>query len=487
MNVEQNHIIEKVFFEVNISNIESANSIKNSINKFLKNELFPRLELLFDEFNSVETVVRFDKLNINISVDDIDNLENVKFKIYNELEKRFKQQLNSNLNLDSSSLNPGKSTIQRISRSKDLETTFIFFLENGYLPWYGKQEYIVEFTRNMNWKISLNDKVFISRLNKVLQNKEDVVERFILQFPIEVAFLFLEKINYLIEKNRRKVIKIFTVLKDNLQVLFLRFLINVSLFDEKEKWLPALKNLYLTISQNEKQLNRFAGFPFVSGFKEVIEKIVLEKGIADFKALEIQLNSTNEAKSNLVSENTKFQQKNKKYKPRFIENETTEIAIKNAGLIILHPFFNKYFEKLDLLADNGWIKMDKLDVAVQSLHYLATGDENFFEGNLIFEKYLCGVLLKKPIPIESQLTENIKAETIILLKEAIKSWPALKNTSPDGLRQMFIHREGKLYKKENSCKLIVERKAQDILLERLYWNISIVKFPWNKELLFVEW
>ncbi len=487
MNVEQNHIIEKVFFEVNTSNIETANSIKNNISKFLKNELFPRLELLFDEFNTLETVVRFDKLNINLSVNDIDNLEGVKYRIYNELETRFKQQFKSNLNLGSSDLNADKSTIQRISRSKDLETTFIFFLENGYLPWYGKQEYIIEFTKNMNWKISLNDEVFLSRLTEVFQSKNIAVERFMLQFPIEVVLSFFEKINFLIAKSSEKVMKGFIVLKDNLRISYLRFLINVSLFDEKGKWLPTLKSLYLTISKNEKQLNRFAGFPFVSEFKDVMEKIVSEKGITDFKTFEIQLNATREAESVLVSEDSEFQQKNKKHKPRFIENETTEIAIKNAGLIILHPFFNKFFEKLDLLADNGWVKTDKLDVAVQSLHYLATGDENFFEGNLIFEKYLCGVLLKIPIPIESQLTESIKKETIILLKEAIKNWPALKNTSPDGLRQMFIHRDGKLYKKENSCKLIVERKAQDILLEKLNWNISIVKFLWNKELLFVEW
>jgi hypothetical protein len=35
--------------------------------------------------------------------------------------------------------------------------------------------------------------------------------------------------------------------------------------------------------------------------------------------------------------------------------------------------------------------------------------------------------------------------------------------------------------------LIVERKAQDVLLEKLNWNISLVKFPWKKELITVEW
>ncbi len=90
--------------------------------------------------------------------------------------------------------------------------------------------------------------------------------------------------------------------------------------------------------------------------------------------------------------------------------------------------------------------MEKLDVAVQSLHYLATGHEKFFEGNLVFEKFICGIPLKIPVQKESLVTDDIKDEVQVLLKEAIRNWPALKNTSPDGLREMFIHRDGKLYK-----------------------------------------
>ena len=85
------------------------------------------------------------------------------------------------------------------------------------------------------------------------------------------------------------------------------------------------------------------------------------------------------------------------------------------------------------------------------------------------------------------LTDVIYNEANSLLKAAIKNWQELKNTSPDGLREMFIHRDGKLIQNENNYKLIVERKAQDVLLEKLNWNISIIKLVWKNELLFVEW
>ena len=130
---------------------------------------------------------------------------------------------------------------------------------------------------------------------------------------------------------------------------------------------------------------------------------------------------------------------------------------------------------------------ENVDLAVQSLHYLATGNENEFEGNLIFEKFMCGVPLKTPVQKQSQLTEQIKNEANELLTEVVRNWPALKNTSADGLRQMFIQRDGKLFQEEAKYRLIVERKAQDLLLESLSWNIAVIKLPWISNILFTEW
>jgi hypothetical protein len=118
---------------------------------------------------------------------------------------------------------------------------------------------------------------------------------------------------------------------------------------------------------------------------------------------------------------------------------------------------------------------------------LATGNENVFEGNLVFEKFLCGLPLKMPVEKQSLLDDTIRNEAEVLLKEAITNWKALKNSSPNDLRQLFIQREGKLMQKENQYNLVVERKAQDALLERINWNISMLKLPWRKELIVVEW
>jgi hypothetical protein len=74
-----------------------------------------------------------------------------------------------------------------------------------------------------------------------------------------------------------------------------------------------------------------------------------------------------------------------------------------------------------------------------------------------------------------------------LLKNVISHWGALKNTSPDGLREVFLQRNGKLMIKDETATLQVERKSYDVLLEKLPWNISKVKLPWFKKIIFLEW
>ena len=70
MYQEQNHIIEKVFLEVNTTSQEKAYFIKNNIDLFLKNDLFPRLEKILDEFDIPNQTLRFHTLNIDFEVNN---------------------------------------------------------------------------------------------------------------------------------------------------------------------------------------------------------------------------------------------------------------------------------------------------------------------------------------------------------------------------------------------------------------------------------
>ena len=85
-------------------------------------------------------------------------------------------------------------------------------------------------------------------------------------------------------------------------------------------------------------------------------------------------------------------------------------------------------------------------------------------------------------------TEEALTEADNLLQTVINYWDALKNTSPDGLREGFLQRDGKLIRIDGQgWKLQVEQMAIDVLMTRLPWGVSMVKLPWMDELLTVEW
>jgi len=75
----------------------------------------------------------------------------------------------------------------------------------------------------------------------------------------------------------------------------------------------------------------------------------------------------------------------------------------------------------------------------------------------------------------------------LLLENVIRTWEKIGNTSIDGLRQGFLRRDGKLSERGGRLYLQMEISGIDVLLDYLPWNLSIVKLPWMKEILFVEW
>lgn len=157
----------------------------------------------------------------------------------------------------------------------------------------------------------------------------------------------------------------------------------------------------------------------------------------------------------------------------------------NAGLVLLHPFLKHLFLKLELLDGDNQLK-DPVR-AVHILHFAATGIECDYEYSMTFEKYLCNVPLDLAIPKDIQLSDDIKQEVDALLNSALDHWKALKSKSIALLRNEFLQRPGKLMIDEQSPRIVFERKAFDLMLDKLPWNISIVKLVWLDSMIFIEW
>lgn len=163
------------------------------------------------------------------------------------------------------------------------------------------------------------------------------------------------------------------------------------------------------------------------------------------------------------------------------------VFIKNAGLVLVAPFFRNLFEKAKLLDGNRFLSEAHQERAVLLSQYLATSQREFDESDLLLNKVLCGWPLENTLA--HQFTPHAREKRAVkeLLDSVITHWTALGNVSHSGFCNTFLLRQGKLALQEDQVKLLVERKAFDILLEKLPWNISLLRSAWMHYPVWVEW
>ncbi len=505
MNEEHNHIIEKVFLEINTNSVTKGNEIKNNIGVFLNKELLPHLERLLDLYDAKNEIIRFETLNLGLNVRNWKNSEELK----SEFERELGKQIKGEILVAKKRLVPQKrentGTILSIEDSR--EATFLFFIENGFQPWFGKEEYLSEITSKSFWIKTIENPVFVSKFARLLKNKNsDSVHRFIFQFSEKTVISFIQKLNTDIDEFHADLVAVLKGIPQNCRDLLLQLLLEISLKKDVDIWIETVKKLIAQLLDVKKS-GVFRPKPkFLGNMEKQLKNLVPESHhnilshlLTDFQKVDIpnelsRVKRTEEVENGYGNHSQIKEDKlikvpiiKKKQKEFLFASNETELIVRNAGLILLHPFLKYFFLETNIIEESGNFKPGKKIIAVQALHYLATGNENVFESNLVFEKFLCNFPLKKSLNKKSLLSPEIKSEAEILLKAAIKNWPELKNTSPIGLRGLFIQRDGKLIYKKNRYKLIVERKPQDLLLDKLKWNISVIKLPWKKDLLIVEW
>lgn len=162
------------------------------------------------------------------------------------------------------------------------------------------------------------------------------------------------------------------------------------------------------------------------------------------------------------------------------------ISVRDAGLILLHPFIGRLFRHFGWLDVSGGIDPEWRWHAVQALQYLALGRCGLPEPTLVLEKTLCGIPLHDPAAFPT-LEDAVLAECEDLLAAVIGHWAILGKTSPNGLRESFLIRDGLLDFGENDIRLAVERRSYDMLLAHLPWPLGPVSFKWLDRVIHVHW
>jgi hypothetical protein len=441
------HIIQRQEIEINFTNPDDAMGLQNRIAEVFYDKIQPEIEKLLDEKFDKNHFASIDKLDIDIGSISENNWEQ-------ELLENTLRQLKTEL-----SVTDKLEIKQDDSQSENAFNFFMYFLENGFLPWNNRFDSVKELESSL-----VINSTRITKLKALMRNSDKAVTRLTYQFSDHFRFGIIDAF----ASSRGYILRNLFSIRESLEEIQ----IDARLIDAGV--IKALSN-----NLNEKVVLNFFGYLNRSILVEEEAKSVLREIIKSMDAVMKDV-----VKENLIDGSA----------PE--KTETDEIIIKpgsqsvyliNAGIIILHPFLTELFTQIGLIEDQKWVNVLKQQKAAAVLEYLATGDNVFFEFDLPLNKILCGIELDDVIIPQKELSAKIKSECENLLNQVIQHWSVLKNTSAEALRETFFMRNGKLSKVDNGWLLQVEHKSLDLLLSHLPWGIGLIKLPWMKEMLHVEW
>lgn len=163
------------------------------------------------------------------------------------------------------------------------------------------------------------------------------------------------------------------------------------------------------------------------------------------------------------------------------------VSVHNAGLVLLHPFLSELFTACGFRHNNTWVSKRAQHMAVAVLAYCGHGYVHFPEYEVLIEKLLCGMSWSEAYFPPEHFSEKLMKKCEELLHAVIAHWKAPGDISSDGLREGFLQRSGMVHRGDQHWAIIVETKAQDILLASLPWSISRIKLSWMPTQLHVNW
>ncbi len=169
-----------------------------------------------------------------------------------------------------------------------------------------------------------------------------------------------------------------------------------------------------------------------------------------------------------------------------IANIPQPLTLWGTGVVLAHPFLAELFGSLDLLEGTRFVDEAARHTGVELITYLCFGELAVEEYDLLLPKLLCQLPWQTPL-VAIGLTEEQRQGCDELLLAMLKHWAALKTQSTDFLRQQFFWRRGSIKPVDQGWRLTIDRKAQDVLLDKLPWGVSVIRLPWMDDTLFTEW
>lgn len=169
------HIIHKQQVTLNLPKREEAYAFQNRVSDLLRNELSASMETIFDEMFPSSDIIRIDSLLLDLGKIEIHNFEQ-EFKVH------LIEELRKNLSSPKSK-SPQENDEEVLSPEQSFIKAFIYFLENGRLPWYSSVGNMAHWSKEiLNAFSKKNDQYFINWLRDNYADKPVILQRLVLQF-----------------------------------------------------------------------------------------------------------------------------------------------------------------------------------------------------------------------------------------------------------------------------------------------------------------
>ena len=444
------HYIGKQIVLVDAPTNKDGTQIQNQINSICQDYLFPVLEKVFNRFANEEQLININQLEV--CIDKIgDKIEEEVFI------KRVEQELTNQLQRIANE----HSTSKKDTIHQNHFTAWLDYLKTGKLHQFNKN-YIEEEILTAVLQTISTTPTAPTQLKRVLKRNEAAIQRLTKQYNTPFLIQLLEAAEGKSFKGLKSLIK-------ETSVFLTKHVAEV----QKDAKVQLVKNDAFTKRSFiwEAYIKSYLvhnGKPSAARFLKILVQTTIPKA-ADWKKI-IQYGQQHNKRTNKLYPNIwkvinsdKFQKQlslsktvegipsearlypNQKinedrlsilssqaikahYHTRYLQKEEAEetqnplstilpisndesIYLKDAGVILTHPFLAHLFTHIGLLENNQFIEQQAKYKAAHLIQYLANKQENRPEYEMILPKFLCGIPLSEPIDRESPLTKEDKNES----------------------------------------------------------------------------
>ncbi|MBO9634741.1 MAG: hypothetical protein J7578_16625 [Chitinophagaceae bacterium] len=482
------HVIKKQVLDIGVRQSE-AFQVQHELSHWYWNHLRPLLERAFDELAPSDEVIQIDKLEIDLGHINPSSFLDPHWTA--ALEQTLVEELKKAIRDQSTAGNP----ISKQSPVLQAAWQWLYYIEYGLLPWNLG-------TIPAGWLSKVlealaTDIICIGDLRKLILSKRSALQRIIHQY--DDAFitsilkvltarqqpelqLVINEIQQLSQIGRPAPAKIFSPSLFREQCLFV-LITDATRYGHRFEIDKSLVTLCRAVVKGKaiKQTDLESLSASIPLLKPALEAMLRTSSTIDDKLFAV--NGTTGKPDLPVDplEEPALQDEGKG------DSGHDSLYTGMAGLVLLHPFLNILFSQLNWVEHGAFRNKACQQQAIGLLHFMATGQTTAPEYTLVMAKLLCGYPLKEPIQMDFDFSEDELEEARHLLNVVISKWEVLKRTSIEGLREGFLQRMGKLTESEPGFLLQVENGSIDILLDQLPWGISMIKLPWMKHLLRVDW